>query len=148
MKPIALTISILSLAAFGTGCARETTTSQQLEKIKTETKQTARAMKDYTFAQKAEFTETMKRELAVIHSDIDQLAAGIEKSSEAAKAEARPKLKALREQAARLDRQLEEVKDATESTWDTFKRDTREARDGFKEAFQHSRQWLSEKIAP
>ena len=105
-------------------------------------------MKDYTFAQKAEFTEKMKNELAVIHSDLDQLAAGIEKSGEAVKAEARPKLKALREQADRLERQLAEVKNATESTWDTFQRDTREARDGFKAAFQQSRQWLSDKIAP
>ena len=148
LKPVALTIALLSLAAFGAGCDREPCTSQQLDKVKTETKQAARDVKDYTFAQKAEFTQNLKNELAVIHSDLDQLAAGVEKSSEAARAEARPKLKALREQAARLDRQLAAVKDATESTWDTFKRDTREARDGFQETFQHSRQWLSDKIAP
>lgn len=148
MKPAALTLAVLSLAAFSTGCDKEPSTSQRLEKVKTETKQAARDLKDYTFAQKAEFTEKMKNELAVIHSDLDQLAAGIEKSGEAVKAEARPKLKALREQADRLERQLAEVKNATESTWDTFQRDTREARDGFKAAFQHSRQWLSDKIAP
>ena len=148
MKPVALTIALLSLAAFGAGCDREPSTAQQLEKIKTETKQVARDMKDYTFAQKAEFREKMKEELDAIHNEVDQLAARIEKSSEKAKAEARPKLKALREQADRLDRQLEEVKNATESTWDTFKRDTREARDGLKDAFQHSRQWVSDKIAP
>lgn len=148
MKPIALPIVLLSLAAFGVGCDREPSTSRQLDKAKTETMQATRDMKDYTFAQKAEFKEKMKEELDAIHNEVDQLAARIESSSETARAEARPKLKALREQAARLDRQLEEVRDATESTWDTFKRDTREARDGLKTAFRDSRQWLSEKIAP
>lgn len=105
-------------------------------------------MRDYTFAQKAEFKEKMKEELDTLHNEIDQLAARIDKSSEAAKVEARPKLKALREQADRLDRQLEEIKNATESTWDTFKRDTKEARDGLKDAFQKSRQWVSDQIAP
>lgn len=133
---------------FGAGCDHRPSTSQQLEKIKTETKQVARDMRDHTFAQKAEFKEKMKEELDTLHNEIDQLAARIDKSSEAAKAEARPKLKALREQADRLDRQLDEVKNATESTWDTFKRDTKEARDGLKDAFQKSRQWVSDQIAP
>lgn len=133
---------------FGAGCDHRPSTSQQLEKIKTETKQVARDMRDYTFAQKAEFKEKMKEELDTLHNEIDQLAARIDKSSEAAKVEARPKLKALREQADRLDRQLEEIKNATESTWDTFKRDTKEARDGLKDAFQKSRQWVSDQIAP
>ena len=143
-----LTLSVLSIAAFAVGCDKEQTTSQQLEKVRTETKQAARDMKDYTFAQKSEFTEKMKSQLAEIHKDLDQLAVKIEKSSDAAKAEARPKLKALREKADQLGQQLDEVKNATESTWETVKRDTRHAYDGLKDGFQQSRQWLSEKIAP
>ena len=63
-------------------------------------------MKDYTFAQKAEFTEKMQGQLAEINKDLDQLAAKIEKSSDAVKAEAKPKLQALRDQAAKLNKQL------------------------------------------
>jgi len=41
-----------------------------------------------------------------LNQDLDQLAAKIEKSSEAVKAAAKPKLQALREQAAKLNQQL------------------------------------------
>ena len=81
VKPIALPIVLLSLAAFGVGCDREPSTSRQLDKAKTETMQATRDMKDYTFAQKAEFKEKMKEELDAIHNEVDQLAARIESSS-------------------------------------------------------------------
>ncbi len=66
-------------------------------------------MKDYTFAQKAEFAEKMQGQLASINKDLDQLAAKIENSSDAVKAEAKPKLQALRDQAAQLNKQLDEA---------------------------------------
>ena len=47
------------------------------------------------------------------------LSAKIEHSSDAAKAEAKPKLQALRDQAAGLNKQLDDAKNATESTWDS-----------------------------
>ena len=40
--------------------SEEESTQQQLDNVKTETKAAARDMKDYTFAQKAEFTEKLK----------------------------------------------------------------------------------------
>ena len=60
-------------------------------------------MKDYTYAQKTEFVETMQAQLAEINRDLDQLAAKIEKSSDAVKAEAKPKLQALRDQMAQIE---------------------------------------------
>ena len=66
----------------------------------------------------------------------------------AVKAEAKPKLQALREKADQLGKQLDEVKNATESTWDSVKSGTRKAYDALKEGFQQSRQWVSDKIAP
>jgi len=60
LKNKTLIITLLSIAAFAVGCNKEQTTSQQIEKVKTETKQAAQDMKDYTFAQKAEFVKQMQ----------------------------------------------------------------------------------------
>jgi methyl-accepting chemotaxis protein len=148
MRHKTFTLTLLAIAALAVGCDREQTTSQQIEKVKTETKDAAQDMKDYTFAQKAEFTQKMQSQLAEINRELDQLAAKIEKSSDAVKAEAKPKLQALRDQTAHLNTQLDEVKNATESTWDNVKSGTRKAYAALKEGFQQSRQWVSDKIAP
>ena len=54
MKHKHLVITYLSVSAFAVGCkpSEEKSTSQQLEKVKTETQAAAADMKDYTFAQK------------------------------------------------------------------------------------------------
>jgi len=148
MKHYTLIISFLVVAALTVGCKKEETASQKLDKVKAETKEAAQDLKDYTFAQKAEFTEKMRSQLAEINKELDQLGARIETSSDAVKAEAKPKLQALREQTAQLNKQLDEARNATESTWDSVKSGTRKAYDSLKEGFQQSRQWVSEKIAP
>ena len=71
--------------------------------MKKETKEAAQEMKDYAYAQKAEFVAKMQGQLDEINRDLDQLAAKIEKASDAAKAEAKPKLQALRDQTAKLN---------------------------------------------
>ena len=148
MKQTTLFLTFLSIAIFAAGCGKEQTTSQQIEKIKTESKEAAQNMKDYTFAQKAEFTEMMQSQLAAINQDLDQLAAKIEKSSDAAKAEAKPKLQALRDETAQLNKQLDDIKNATESTWDNVKAGFKKGFSDLKEGFQNARQWVSDKIAP
>ena len=148
MKCKTFTLTILSLAAFAVGCGKEQTTSQQIDKVKTETAEAAEDMKDYTFAQKAEFTDKMQSQLTVINQDLDQLAAKIEKSSDAVKAEAKPKLQALRDQTAQLTKQLDQARNATESTWDNVKAGSRKAYDDLKNGFYQTRQWVSDKIAP
>ena len=150
MKHKKLVISLLTVAAFAVACkpSEEKSTQQQLDKVKTETKEAAQDMKDYTFAQKAQFVEKMQGQLTGLNCDLDQLAARIEKSSGAVKAEAKPKLQALRDQTAQLNKQLDEVKNATESTWDSVKNGFKKAYDALKEGFQQSRQWVSDKIAP
>ena len=82
-------------------------------------------MKDYTFAQKAEFVKAMQAQLDALNKDLDQLSAKIDSSSDAVKAEAKPKLQALRDQAAQLNKQLDDAKNATESTWDSVKAGSR-----------------------
>jgi ElaB/YqjD/DUF883 family membrane-anchored ribosome-binding protein len=90
----------------------------------------------------------MQGQLAALNRDLDQLSAKVEKSSDAVKAEAKPKLQALRDQTAHLNKQLDEVKNATESTWDSVKGGFKKAYESSKEGFQQARQWVSEKIAP
>lgn len=144
-------LAVIALAAVITvGCepANEKPIPQQTDQVKTGTKETAPGPTDYTFAQKAEFTEMMRTQLAEINQDMDQLAAKIEKSSDEVKAAAKPKLQALREQKEHLNRQLEEAGNTTESTWESFKTGTGKAFDALKEGFKESRQWVSEKIAP
>ena len=148
MKNDNLLVTLLAVAAFALGCNKEQTTSQQIDKVQTETKEAAQDMKDFTYAQKSAFVETMQGQLAALNRDLDQLSAKVEKSSDAVKAEAKPKLQALRDQTAQLNKQLDEVKNATESTWDSVKGGFKKAYESSKEGFQQARQWVSDKIAP
>ena len=148
MKNTTLLLSLLSAAAVMVGCDKKETTSQQLDQVQEKTAEAAQDMKDYTFAQKAEFTAKMQADLAAINKDLDQLSDKIDKSSDAVKAEAKPKLQALREKAAELNKQLDEVKNATESTWDSVKASSKKAYGDLKDGFNQARQWVSEKIAP
>ena len=150
MKNTLLAITFLAVAAFAVGCkpAEDTSPAGQLDKVKTETKADAQAMKDYTFAQKAEFVAQLQGQLDSLNKDLDQLSAKIDKSSDAVKADAKPKLQALRDQAAQMNKQLDEARNATESTWDSVKATSQKAWDGLKDDFQKARQWTSDKIAP
>jgi cytochrome c556 len=148
MKNTNLLFTILATTALAVGCNKEPTTSQQMDKVQAETKQAAQDMKDYTYAEKAAFVETMQAQLAALNRDLDQLAAKVEKASDAVKAEAKPKLQALREQTAQLNKRLDEARNATESTWDSVKSGFKKAYEASKEGFQEARQWVSDKIAP
>ena len=148
MKNSILAVTFLALTAFAVGCNKDQTPSEQLDTVKAETKQAAQDIKDYTFAQKAEFVAKMQSQLAEINTNLDQLDARIEKSSDSVKAECAPKLQVLRDQQSALSKQLDQVKDATESTWDSVKAGTSKAYASLKEGFQQSRQWVSDKIAP
>ena len=148
MKHETLLITFLAAATFVVGCDREKTTAQQIEKVKTETKQAAADMKDYTFAQKDEFVKYMQGQLTTLNQDLDQLSAKIDNSSDAIKAEAKPKLQALRDQAAKLNQQLADDTNATESTWDSVKAGTKKAYDSMAAGFADARQWVSDKIKP
>jgi DNA anti-recombination protein RmuC len=148
MKNKILTITLLSIAAFAVGCGKPQTTSQQIDKVQAETKQAAQDMKNYTFAQKAEFVAAMQIQLDALNQDLDQLSAKIDSSSDAVKAEAKPKLQTLRDQSAQLSKQLDEARNATDSTWDSVKTGFSKAYESTKDGFQQARQWVSDKIAP
>ena len=152
-----LAIAILAITAFAVGCkpsgeqsAADTreATAQQFDRVNQETKEAAQEMKDYAYAQKAEFVAKMQGQLDEINRDLDQLAAKIEKASDAAKAEATPKLQSLRDQTAKLTKQLDEARNATESTWDDVKAGFKKGYGELKDGFTQARQWVSDKIAP
>jgi ElaB/YqjD/DUF883 family membrane-anchored ribosome-binding protein len=141
-------MTFLAAATFALGCDKEKTTAQQIATVTTETKQAAQAMQDYTFAQKAEFVQSMQGQLTTLDKDLDTLAATIDKASAAIQAEAKPKLQALRAQATKLKQQLADAQNATESTWDSVKAGTKSAYEAVAKGFNDARQWVSDKIKP
>ena len=148
MKNKTLFITVLSIAAFAVGCGKQQTASQQIDKVQTETKQAAQDMKNYTFAEKDEFVKAMQVQMDALNQDLDRLSAKIDSSSDRIKAEAKPKLQALRDQTAQLNKQMDDARNATESTWDGVKAGCQKAYDSTKDGFNTARQWLSDKIAP
>ncbi len=148
MKNKISVITFLCIAAFAAGCDKPQTASQQMETVKTETKQAAQDMKDYTFAQKDEFVAAMQVQLDALNKDLDQLSAKIDSSSADVQAEAKPKLQALRDQAAQLGKQLDDARNATDSTWDSVKNGCSKGYQATKDGFNSARQWVSDKIAP
>jgi DNA anti-recombination protein RmuC len=148
MKHRTLLFTVLAMATCTMGCNKEGTTAQQLDKLQARTAEATQDLKENTFAQKTEFTDKMRTQLAEINQELDQLAAKIEKSTDAAKAEARPKLQPLRDKADQLKKQLDEAGNATESTWETVKATSKQGYAELKEGFTQARQWVSEKIAP
>ena len=150
MKNTLLATAFFAIAAFAAGCkpSDDDSTSRQLHAVKIETKADAQEMKDYAYAQRAEFVKTMQAQLDALKKDIDALSTRIENSSDAVKADAKPKLQALRDEVASLNKQLDEARNSTESTWDSVKAGTRKTYNGLKDNFQQARQWASDKIAP
>jgi uncharacterized coiled-coil protein SlyX len=122
--------------------------SPERDKVKTETKEAVQAIQDYTYAQKAEFVAETQKELAEFQTALDRLAARVDRSRGEAKADAKIRLDAVRENWARAKTQLGQAESATEATWNDVKRGLQKSRDELKESFENSRQWLSDKIEP
>ena len=148
MKKIILPITFLAVATFALGCNKDKSTAQQIDAVQAETKQAAQDMKDYTYAEKADFVKAMQTQLTTLNSDLAALATKIDSSSDAIKAEAKPKLQALRDQAAKLNDQLTAAQNATASTWDDVKAGSKKAYASLQQSFTEARQWASDKIAP
>jgi small-conductance mechanosensitive channel len=158
MKTKPALISLLISAALIASCkpapdkpatqATEPTTAQQLNKVETATKDAAKEMQEYAYAQKAEFVTSMQAKLVDLNRSIDELSAKIESSSDRVKTEAKPKLAALREQSAGLTKQVDAMQSATEKTWDSAKAEAQKGYTALKEGFAQARQWISDKIEP
>jgi archaellum component FlaC len=148
MKQITIIITLLCITACVIGCNKSQSPSEQIDKLTTDTKKAGQDMKEYSYAQKDEFVAFMQTRMTALEKDLDKLSATIENSSDQVKGEAKPKLNALREQAAGLNLEIGNVKNATESTWDSVKAGSKKAYAALEDGFQQSRQWVSEKIKP
>jgi len=149
IKNKAIVLTLVSISAmFAASCKQKETATQQLDKARDKTAEVAQDLKDYSFTRKTEFVSLMKTELADLNRDLDQLGARIASSSVAVKAEAQPKLDALRAQGTLLGKQLDVAENSTESTWDIVKNDSLKSYEATRQGFQQSRQWLADKIAP
>lgn len=100
----------------------------------------------YSFDRKADFMSTMNQQQAVIDKQIRELAAKIERASDAVKTETRSKLAALREYSSELSKQIDEIAKATPSTWDSIKANSQKAYMTVKDAVVESDQWFNEKV--
>ncbi len=123
-------------------------TSAQLERVKEKTKEAALAVNDYAYAQRVEFADKMRAELADINAQLDRISVQVNSSTSSAKDEAKAKIQALRDKTSDLNKQLDGVKDSSESTWNDVKSGIRKGFDNVKDSFKQARQWLSDKIAP
>lgn len=157
MKNQLLVTSLLGGTLFAAGCkptaekATMPTTAmvmQQGDKAQAATMDAAKDMQDYAYAQKAQFVSSMKAQLAELNRTVQELSTKVEKSSDAIKEEARPKIVALRVQAEQMKLQLDAAQNATETSWNGAKAETRKIYVAMKDGFAETRQWLAEKIAP
>jgi hypothetical protein len=119
-----------------------------LDKAKAETKQAAQAMRDYAYAEKAEFVDNRKKDLVSMQEELDRLAAKVEKASGAAKDDAKVKLGTVRDNWIQAKKQLDRAETATASDWDDVKNGFKQSYSNLKDSVEKTRQWLSDKIAP
>ena len=159
MRHTTIVIAFLGVAALAAGCGSteekpavapkpSAPAAAHLEKAKTETKEAARAMQDYAYAQKAEFIDQMKKELVEIQAEIGLLSDKVDQSSGAAKAEAENALGAVRAKSAEVKARLDKAEGATEATWNDAKGELQKSYGDLKDSVDKTRQWLSDKIAP
>ncbi|MDD5308527.1 MAG: hypothetical protein PHU25_14490 [Deltaproteobacteria bacterium] len=150
-------ITFFLVAALAGGCAttdgkaavepkQSGTATVKLEKAKTETKEAVQASQDYAYAQKTEFVDKMKKDLTGIQEEVDRLSVRVDKSSGAAKADAKIRLEEVRQKWAQAKKQLDQAESATEATWDNVKGGVRKSYGELKDSFDKTRQWLSDKI--
>jgi hypothetical protein len=144
-----LVITFPLVAAFAVGCGPgQGESAVARDRARTETEEAAHAMQDYAYAQKVEFVDEMRKELVDIQEELDRLSAKVERSSGAAKAEARTQLDAVREKWAQAKKQLDQAESATESTWDDVMGAFKKSYGELEDAIVKTRQWLSDKIEP
>jgi hypothetical protein len=148
MKYYTPTFILVAAALTASSCDKKQTASQQLDAVQDKSAEVAAGIDDYAYSQKEAFIAAQRTQLAALNRDLDELAAKVEKSSEAVRADAQPRIKTLRDQTARLNKHLDDAADATESGWDQLKADIKQTQAASKEEFNKARLWLSEKIAP
>jgi gas vesicle protein len=124
------------------------TLTAQRDKAITESKEAADAIQDYAYAKKAEFVGQMKNELVEIQKEVEWLAAKIDRTSGAVRAEAKVTLDAVRGKLVQAKERLDQAETAAESTWNDVQGRLKKSHGELKDSVASARQWLSDKIEP
>ncbi len=124
---------------------RNEETEAQLAKAQSEA---TLAKQEYVYAQKSEFIGKMKKELADIQSELDALTAKADRSRDAAKADAKLRIKATRAKWTQAKNRLDQVEASMESTWENLQNGFKQSYGELTDSVNNTRLWLSEKIAP
>jgi len=159
MRHQVLTIAVLLGAALAPGLTsmggvsasvpdKGDTAAAKRDKAEADTKESAQAVQDYAYAEKAALVRKMKKELAKIRRELDRLSVKVDHSGGTARAEAKARLKVVRREWVQAKKRLDQAASATESTWDEMKERLRNSYDELKDSLEKTRQWLSDKIAP
>lgn len=159
MTPSTAFVPCLLVAALASGCkpAPEGSVSDtkqqeaapvQLAKTKADAMPTGQAMAEYSYAKKAEFVASMKRDVRVLQEDLDRISARIDSSGTAAKAGAKNKLENVRDKLSQTKNLLAQVESATESTWNGATGGLRQSYADLRESVEGARKWLSDTVAP
>jgi cob(I)alamin adenosyltransferase len=106
------------------------------------------ATKDYAYGQKAEFIEKTRQDLVQIQQEVDRLAAQVATARKETQSEANAKLQVVRDKADKLNKQFEQLKGATDASWNEVKAGFRKSRGELNSSFNEARQRLADKIAP
>jgi DNA anti-recombination protein RmuC len=148
MKNKNFILTLLIAGGFLVGCkpSDEKATEQKLDQVQQQTQDAAQQVKNYSYAQKDEFVAKMQAQMTNINQEIQDLTVRIQNSSDKVRAEAQPRLDALRQQTSQLNVQVDKIKNASQSTWEQVKADSQKAFDEMKDKFDQARQWVSDKI--
>lgn len=115
------------------------------DQVKKEAGEAARVTKDYAFAQKKEFVAKMHEELAALNQEIERLSSQTASAADTIKTEAGEKVKALREKATALSKQLDDSMGAGETTWEGVKGGFKQTHEDLKQAVKSAADWFREK---
>jgi hypothetical protein len=124
------------------------TAAAQGERAITATKEAAQSVQDYAYTQKSEFLEAAKRELSNLKAEMERLRSAIERSTGAARADAKAKLEVASDKWTAAKLQLDRAEAATEASWEDVQNRYRAAQTDLKKSINEARQWLSERIEP
>ena len=157
MKNQTLVITILSSAFMAATALHAQNTNQQFNNAQCASKdlkdasckihRAANDLKDYTFEEKDAFKIKMRDDLSDVNNSLDHLNTKLEHAGTATREEAQPKIDSLRTKSDQLGKKIEAIQDATASTWENVKTDSKNSYMELKGKIRRENKWLSDKFA-
>jgi hypothetical protein len=102
---------------------------------------------NYTYDKKDAFVTDAQADLAVMDQKIKDLSDKVAASSDSVKADAQAKLQDLQTQRTALDKKLDDVKNSSETDWDSTKTAFINSYNDTKSSLKQAWQWLKDKTS-